>query len=162
MRLLVLMLVACGQRAAEVPVAELGGSSSSAESSERSPSAPADTPLDPAEPPEITLGVDSDSLVLRVTDAQAELRRQVRVQRRDGDGWAETDAMYRLGLDCEAPTGGCVSLVAGAELVSPPLTPEGQCNSSALAPGDYRLVVESCASDGTRPHERHVEISVAP
>lgn len=170
MRLLVIILfAACGSRDAETaPNPEPSSNeTSSSEGAQGEPAAPAPTPIDPAPAPVVDLqNVDDEGVSLQVRavgDDSVELRRGVGIERQNGESWESTDAEYNLRVDCEEPTGECVTLAVGAELSSPPLSASaGQCGGAELAPGTYRFVIQSCAPEGTRPHEIHSVFTLNP
>lgn len=116
--------------------------------------------------PEITLEAEPTELgrpgqrvpVIRARGgAPSELSREVRVERRSGDHWAEV-ATVALRDSCDTPEEqGCVTLVPGAELRPPPwLGTRGhaQCECKGCAPapeGTYRFVAQSCDGTHTLP-----------
>jgi len=124
------------------------------------------TPTDPADPPVLTVvgerahgGV---AIVVQSRGAEpARVRSTVRVERRDGEGWATvaTGDSLKLRARCEDDPPACVELVPGAELRTVPwneLMGDSQCacdECGPVEPGEYRFVLESCAPAGHAPHE---------
>ncbi|MFT5353290.1 MAG: hypothetical protein ACI9KE_000488 [Polyangiales bacterium] len=168
MRLLAIILfAACGSRDPETASnAEPASSESSSAEGAPGEAVPVETPMDPAPVPLVDLqSVDDEglSLQVRAVGDAVELRRNVRIERQSGDTWEAVEAEYKLRVDCEEISGECLALTAGAELSSPQLsTVTGQCGGSELAPGTYRFVVQSCAPEGTRPHEIHSVFTLHP
>ena len=172
MRLLVIVLfAACGSRDVETPSsaepASSAAQSSAAQGAQPAANVPAEMALDPGPAPVVDLlSVDDEGLSLQVRATGPEavnLRRAVRVERQSGDSWVSTGAEYKLRTSCAEAPGACVALAAGAELSSPKVSArEGQCGGAELAPGTYRFVVQSCAPEGTRPHELHSVFTLQP
>lgn len=163
--LLVIVFAACGSRDAETPSAQEAPSQEEAPSRETS-AAPVEMPLDSNAVPQIELAAVADegvSLRIRVPGPEAvELRRSVRVEEAEGETWNPAGTEYTLRAGCEESAGECITLAAGAELSAPALGPDGQCGAGELEPGSYRFVVESCAAEGTRPHELEMAFTLDP
>lgn len=124
------------------------------------------TPLDPSEPPTITVaGEPAEGGVAIVVQSRgaepARVRSTVRVEVREGEGWAAvpTGDSVRLRARCEDQPPECVELVPGAELRARPwaeMAGHAQCECercAAVGAGEYRFVLESCAPEGHAPHE---------
>ncbi len=123
-------------------------------------------PIDPNEPPVITVtGEPTEGGIAIVVQSRgaesARVRSTVRVESRDGEGWATvpTGESVQLRARCEDQPPECVELVPGAELRAVPwgaMAGEAQCDCERCAPvdaGEYRFVLESCAPEGHAPHE---------
>ncbi|MEM9071246.1 MAG: hypothetical protein AAGE52_22230, partial [Myxococcota bacterium] len=92
--------------------------------------------------------------------APVSLRSGARFETRGEDGWQPLQVEWTLRADCEATPAECVTLAVGAELIPPPWTGDrgdAQCGCERCTPVDpgaeVRVVVESCAPEGTTPHE---------
>lgn len=135
------------------------------ESSAGGSSGEAAAPIDPSDPPVVTVtGEPVEGGVAIVVqsrgDEPARLRPTVRVEVRQGEGWeaVPTGESVQLRADCEDEVPECVELVPGAELRAVPwrgLAGQAQCECERCAPvdaGEYRFVLESCAPEGHAPH----------
>lgn len=124
------------------------------------------TPLDPSDPPVVTVtGEPTEGGVAIVVQSRgqepARVRPVVRVETREGEGWAAvpTGDSVQLRASCEDEPPACVELVPGAELRAVPwgeMAGHAQCDCdrcAAVDAGEYRFVLESCAPEGHAPHE---------
>lgn len=104
--------------------------------------------------------VTREGVVLSVQNhapTQVKLKSTVRVEHHASDRWVPVVATgLALRFACDAEPTACVTLAPGGELL-PPLWPAlagrgacGECaDCPAIAPGDYRFVVEACEGNGT-------------
>ena len=169
MRLLLLIaFAACGSRDdSSTPNANVD-ESAAAEGRASEPARAETLELDPSPEPNIELVLSNQDGALALTLrslSPTRLKRLVRVEKQSGEEWVLVDAPYALRADCDVESAGCIDLAAGAELAAPSIGPsEGQCGMDAgetLEPAHYRFVVESCAPEGTRPHQLRVEATLA-
>lgn len=125
----------------------------------------APAPIDPADPPVVTVaGQPVEGGVAIVVQSRGEeparLRPIVRVEVREGEDWTlvPTGDSVQLRADCQAEVPECIELVPGAELRAAPwneMAGHAQCECercAAVDAGEYRFVLESCAPEGHTPH----------
>ena len=161
-----LLALACG--GAETPAndspprgaAESATPTSSPAGAETAEQSEAPPPVDPAPAPtlEVLVEAEGEAATLRVRnrgEAVARVRTALKVEAREGEGWAPVEASLALRDDCEAAPPACRDLAPGAEL-EPPAWASGdaQCGCEGCVPleGELRVVVESCEPEGHLPH----------
>lgn len=115
--------------------------------------------VDPATPPELQVAlIEGDVLRVRnVGEHTVSLRSAVKLEARDGDGWADVPLAFSLRSSCDAPAPTCLELAPGGELVPPAwLGTRGDaqcaCDRCVSVEGEVRFVIESCAPEGHAPH----------
>ena len=160
MRAIWVLAIACGgQTAPPEPTTEAAEPTQTREVAQ----APAEPSVDPAPAPVLRFWAEpaDEGATLHVqnrgTDA-VQLRSAVGIEVKEGESWTDVPVELALRMDCESPVDECITLAPGAELVPPAWTgkrgdAQCDCERCVALPGEVRFVVQSCAPEGTRPHE---------